>query len=771
MDFHIKKNWANRFVEWVTKNAKTSFLLCLIFFAFMVPGLQYFGEQYDVKIWFRETDSLLQNLNRFERQFGNDEKLIVAFKNPKGIFNEESLAYIEKMTESLWRLKDVVRVDSLSNFQQGEGVDDEIIIEPFLPEDWQKRPNLSQFLKDKKAQALSHKVLPDYLVSKDGKSVLFFCYLSKPENGGPPYSQIMANVEALFANNPPQNGEYYFLGDAQINHSFKKTAIDDMSFILPILLLLIVVYLAVLFRSLVAVFIPLFVIGTSLIGTMGAVFYLGYKFNNMMSILPAIIIATGIADSVHILMSFYQFLGEGKEQKDAVYSALKKNLIPTLLTTISTVIGFFSLTFTELMPIRSLGIAGAIGCFFAWLVTVFMVIPILLWVKIKVPGHFVNGQEKDIGRARKMTLLIARFRRSILCGSIILSMIALILACQVEVNSDPMKYFSMKMPIRIAHQVVESEFGGSSGPEIVIEAGGEDKIKEPSFLKNVEALKYWLEEKPFVNRSIDIVDTIKQMNKTLNGGDERFYLIPETKNMVAEELFLFSMGLPQGMDLNNRMTIKNDAIRMSIIWHIYDSQTWLKEVQVIEKKAEELNLKIWITGKFHLFQRMINYVVMTFFSSVSMAMGLVAILMMFVFRSFKLGLISLIPNVLPLIFGGALMYLLGIDLNIGSALVASVCLGIAIDDTIHFLSHFQKMQLKGKGIMENIEHTFRYTGSALIVTTMVLASGFGLYMLGNFVPNIHFGILCAIILTMALIIDLIFLPALLMTIFKEKEKF
>ncbi|MDC1175178.1 MMPL family transporter, partial [Bacteriovoracaceae bacterium] len=310
-------------------------------------------------------------------------------------------------------------------------------------------------------------------------------------------------------------------------------------------------------------------------------------------------------------------------------------------------------------------------------------------------------------------------------------------------------------------------FGGSSGPEILISSGKVDGIKDPAFLKKVEKLKNWLNEQNYVNKTIDIIDIIKDTNRSLHEGRQEFYTLPDTQKEVAQELFMYTLGLPQGMDLNNRMSLDYEMMRMSVLWSIYDTRGWLSGVKLILEKAKGFGLDAEVTGKFYLFQRMMDYIVFTFFKSVTLALFLVAILMMIVFKSIRIGLLSLIPNILPLILGGTIMYLTKIDLNIGSALVASVCLGIAVDDTIHFLANYIRLKEEGYNEVDTIASIFTYTGSALIVTTIILASGFGLYMFGNFIPNINFGLLCAVVLTMALIIDLVFLPALLLKLSKE----
>jgi len=230
------------------------------------------------------------------------------------------------------------------------------------------------------------------------------------------------------------------------------------------------------------------------------------------------------------------------------------------------------------------------------------------------------------------------------------------------------------------------------------------------------------------------------------------------------------MSLPQGMDLNNRVSLDNESIRMSILWNIKDTERWLFYLEDFKKKASSLGLNVGATGKSFLFHHMADYVVETFFYSITLALFFVSILMMIIFKSVKLGLLSLIPNMIPLLIGGAVMYFFKMNLNIGTALVASVCLGIAVDDTIHFLSNYYILRKKGIECKLAMAQVFTYTGNALFITTLILALSFGVFMFGDFIPNVYFGVLAAIVLSMAYIIDVIFLPALLFKLNSLKVK-
>lgn len=764
-----KSDWVSKLSRNIVNHPKKHILWVVLLFLSFLPGLLSFEEKYDVRIWFRDSDEHIKTLNQFERQFGNDENIVIALRSEQGIFTKDSLEMIHEITEKLWLVPEVLRVDSLTNYQITRVEQDDLYVEDFLYDDvnWTEVD-----LEAKKEEALSHRVIPHYLVSEDGLNAMIFARLVPTLDGSPNYANIVNASREIIASYEDRPGyEFHLIGEAAVNDAFREVSNHDTAFILPLLILLIVIYLLFAFRSVVAVTLPLIVTTMALLMSFGLCFMVGYSYNQILSILPAIVIAISIADSVHIIVTFFQYLGKGKTAKEATLVSLEKNLIPTILTTLSTMIGFLGLTVTELLPIRELGVLSAAGALFAWIATLFLVAPILSLSHFKVPEHF--KKMKDIQSASVFATryieTIKKFKWPIVSFFTIIILVSAYLTSLVRINSNPYDYFTDNIEIRHANKFIENTFGGNSGPELLIESGSPDGVKNVEFLKKVEKLKDWINSRDYVNKTIDIVDVIKEMNQNMNQGDPEFYKLPESQKHVAEYLFLYSMSLPQGMDMTNRVSLDYEAMRISVLWSIFDTRGWLKHVAEIEEKADELNLSVKSTGKFLLFQRMTDYVVMTFFQSVIMALFFVAILMTILFRSLKLGLLSLVPNILPLFFGGAFMYLMDIDLNIGSAIVASVCLGIAVDDTIHFLSHYYKQRALGLSRVDAMSNIMTYTGSALLFTTTILVSGFSLYLLADFIPSVNFGQLCAVVLTGALAVDLIYLPALLFCFQKEKQ--
>ncbi len=746
---------------------KTTAITFLIILA-LSAGLTQFSTKNDVRIWFEESDPKLDTLNYLEKTFGNDETLVIAVELKEGVkgnlFEPKHMKTIQSITESAWQIPQVIRVESLANYNYVTSENDEIIVEPFIGDRFEK-----SFLQERKLIASNDPVIKGYLIDEKAKLALIFAHLVSSNVQTLKYKDINLEARKILKNQSSKDLNFYLTGKAALNYGFEEVSMGDVQKILPLLLLLIIAYLFYVFRSFKAMVLPFVIVFTTVTATLGLGFWLGIHFSAILAILPIILVAIGIADSVHIMVNFFQFRGKGQDKILAIENTVKKNFVPTFLTSFSTGIGLFSLMATKLVPIRHLGLLAGLGCMLAWLFTIFFLIPLLLKIDYKIPPIFSEKKETS-NLSLSFYNFILKNRYPIVLVTFILALGGLYLAKDIRTNADPDSYFSEDASISIANEAVKRHVGGSAGPDLIIDAGGVDKAKDPQFLKKVSEFNQWLRSLEPVNNTVSVLDIIKKMNQVLHNNDESFYQIPNTQNEVAQYLFLYTLSVPPGMDINNRISLDYSALRISLLWTVYDTQAWAIYRDKIKAKAKELGLDLKIAGKANLFQDMIDYVVETFVRSIFMAMLFVALCLSLFFGSLKIGLISLIPNLLPLTFGAATMALFGMDLNLGTSLVASVCLGIAVDDTIHFLSNYYKHEDLGWSTEKNITTIFEYTGSALIITTLILSSAFGLYILGDFLPNVNFGILCAVTLMAALLVDLIFLPAFMIMIGGKKGK-
>ncbi|MCB1042452.1 MAG: MMPL family transporter [Acidobacteria bacterium] len=762
-----KKTLSMKTADLILRFPKSAMLLGLVMAVLAIPGVTRLQSDFTYRIWFRDGDPLLETFDRFERRFGNDEAVAVVIHSPSGIFDTESTTLLQNLTKDMWQVAEIIRVDSLTNYNwtHAEVVDgeDELFVDPLIP-DPDDQALTEEVLKERESVAVNHEVIPGYLVSQDGKTAVIFARLKPAIGGSPDFEKVIQGTrEKIKAYEGLGDHEFYLTGNAAVTQTFKEVTQQDMQVMVPALLGAIVLFLLFFFRRLSGMLMPLIVIVASISITMGLSGWLGIKINNLTAIVPHILIAIAIADAVHIMVTFFQFRQKGLERLEAIRGTLVKNLQPTLLTSISTAIGFFSFATAKITPIMSMGVLAGVGTLIAWVVTILVLSPMLALIPINIKQ---KPEEKRTFEPSTWSLSYTRWlqqwRTPVLILFAVFSVISLYVASRNVVNSDPFKYFAPSVPTRVANEFIEENLGGSMGLEIVVNSGEKDGIYEPEFLNKVDVFQDWLNELPYVTKTVSLVDIVKQINRSLHNEAQEAYVIPDDRGLIAQELLLYTMGLPQGMELTDRMTLDYDMIRLTAMWTLHESRTSLVEMKRIEAKAAELGLNAYVTGKTPLWHGLNPYVVGTFIVSISLALVLVSILMVVVFRSVRLGLLSMIPNTVPLIFGGAIMTILNKPLDIGTVIVASVCLGIAVDDTIHFLSNFNRWRQSGADTSYAVAQVITHTGPALLVTTVILVAGFGTFAFASFVPNINFGIMTAIILTTALIADFTLLPAMLL---------
>ncbi len=778
-EMKLANSWATFIVNKPYK-ALGLFLIALLVF---LPGVLSIQSKWSPRIWFDEGHPQIERLNRFEQQFGSDTFISLGFYHPEGVFNNEVLKVIQQVTEEMWLVKDVIRVESLSNYNIIKAEGDDIIINSFLEEINEKSLLSSERLNALRSEALADDVLPDFFLSKDSTYAILYAYLI-PGLGGKEPNFIKAVAQTREIIKKYQTGDLKILltGPAAGNDAFREVSRSDNIKLIPFMFFFIVVLLFIQFRSYSTIILSLGLIGTTIGVTFGMMGHIGIIFNSLLAAIPGVLLAICIADAVHIFTSYFYFRSLEYHSKEAIHLSLIKNFQPTLLTSFSTAISFASITHTDIAPIRDLGILCCFGTLMAWLFTYLIIGPLLSLASKKLDLYPVKtfefyrfiGKKNHSQRSRASSYLMAHFilkaRYPIIFSFIIISVLSVIIALRNEVNSDPMKYFHESVPIRQAYDFTGTKLDGLRGIELVVDSGKAEGIKEPDFLNRLDKFMNWMVTDKDITRVRSAREIIKKMNQTLHQGKQSEYRIPDSAEAVGQLLFLYTIGLPQGMDLNNQFTLDNRLLRIKVTWKIGSSkESEIKKDYLIEK-AKEFGLDMAAGGNAPIYLSMNQKVVETFFSSMAMALCLVSLLLFLVYRDFFISILAMLPNVIPLIFGGALMELLDKPIDIGTSIVSTVCLGIAVDDTIHFISSYKQYRSHGLNPIDAITETFLVTGKALVVTTILLVVGFGAFIFADFVPNRNFGLLCSMILALALLTDLLFLPALLLTIDRGDKK-
>lgn len=772
-----KSKISYRFSNWIVNNPLKSLSIVLLFLVVMVPAIWTIKSSYTPKVWFDADHPKIQQLNIFEKRFGNDQTAVIGLYHPDGIFQKEILQEIVRLSDELWKVTDVIRVETVANYNYIYSEEDDIINEPFITEDTDLSP--ANLIKMKK-KALSDEVIPDFYISKDGTYAILYTWMRPYFDGEPDFSLVIDDLRRITKDSNKISGlEVFITGDAAANDAFREISGNDNKSIIPFMILFVMVLLFVNFRSLTAVGLPFILIVITVAITFGAMGWLNLTMSSLLSSIPGVLLAICLADAVHILNTYFHFRQEGKNSKDSTLYSLVKNFQPTLLTSVSTAISFFSITQTEIAPVRDLGILCGFGTLLAWLFTYILLGPILVLLsdfldkkKVKTFSFtkLVESKSNDSkALARRSALLIDKFKYPIIAIFVTLTSTSIYFSMKNEVNSDPIKYFHESVPVRKAYDFASTKMDGLRGFELVIDSGKAEGVKDPEFLRRLDAYMEWLRKEPEITNVKSIMEVIKKMNKLLHEENEEYYKIPDSNKAVAEILFLYTLGLPQGMDLNNQITLDNRRLRMRVIWTIETSKETEIKVNYLTEKAKEFGITAEAGGNLPIYMVMNTIVVSSFFKSMAMALLLVSLLLLFVFRDFWISFFSMLPNTIPLAMGGAVMFFLGKYVDIGTSLVYTVCLGIAVDDTIHFVASYKNYRADGLTQMDAIIETFHITGKALVVTTLLLVAGFGSFAFADFVPNRNFGMLCSIILTLALLTDLLFLPALLLVVDRKEN--
>lgn len=764
----MSKNARNRapshaFTSFITQRPWLTLLAGLLLVGGIGTGMGRMRANFTHTAFFEQDDPQLQRFEKFERRFGNDDAVIVVVHSPSGIFDAESAELLRSLTERMWHVSEVIRVDSLANFQWVHARGDEIEIEPLLPREGEFSAEL---LAQREKIALEHEILPGYLISEDGRSALVYARIKPGLDAPPNAQQITADTKEVIAKLQGGDHEFHLTGGPIVNDAFRESSENDMTKLVPALLGVVALLLVAIFRRMGGVVMSFVVIAATLVAALAMSGWLGIEMSSVTFTLPQILIAVCVADAVHLLVSFYRARRAGLPRREAAAHSLQKNLVATLLTSLTTALGFFSFATANLPPVAGLGMLAGIGTIFAWGISYLILGPLMvLWPGKELTGG-AAGDEDALHEATPRSLafvdLIARFRLPIVLGFIALAAGSAVLGLRNIVNSNPYEYFRDDVPVHVAQDFILEQLSGVASFELVVDAQREDGIKDPDFMRRVEKFEAAVLALPGVTRSISLVDILRQMNRALNGGDDAAYRLPETTAGIAQQLLLYTMGLPQGMDVNDRVTIKNDALRVTLISTITDSNTAVATARQLEELGKKQGLQVRATGKLLLYQSLNGHVVDSFLRSLLLAIGLIGVVMLVSFRSLELGVISAIPNVVPLVFGGGALYFLSGTLDIGSVMVASVCLGIAVDNTIHIITNYNRHVAEGSTPRMALAQLIAHAGPAMMTTTLVLVAGFSTLAFGTFIPNVYFGLLTAIILTMGFVTDLVLLPAILL---------
>ena len=527
--------------------------------------------------------------------------------------------------------------------------------------------------------------------------------------------------------------------------------------------------MVLLLRSFSGTFATLVVIIFSIAGTMGAVGWFGFYLTGPSVSAPTMIMTLAVADCIHILTSYYYEMRQGTAKKEALQESLRVNFKPILLTSITTAIGFMSMNFSDSPPFRDLGNMVAIGVMLAFVfsITVFPALLMLLPVKASK-----ISPERNYGIMEKFAEFVVEKRKVLLPTTAVIIVALASFLPQNKLDDNFVEYFDTTVPFRIATDFMEENLSGFSSIEISIDSRVSGGINDPKFLNTVSDFSEWLRAKEVTDHVSTLSDVLKRLNKNMHADDQAFYKLPEDRELSAQYLLLYEMSLPYGLDLNNQLNVDKSSTR---VIGTFKNLTSVEQIDLEENMYQWFaknapNYQVSISSPTLMFAHIGQRNITSMLFGTTVALILISLLLGLALGSVRYGVISLLPNLIPASVGFGLWYFMDGQIGLALSVVAGMTLGIVVDDTVHFLTKYKHARDKySKSSEEAVKYAFSSVGRALWITTLVLVAGFMVLAQSTFSLNADMGLLTAVTIAVALIVDFLFLPPLLMLLDGNKD--
>lgn len=760
----------NKFFSFVDKHPVWVILVCLILAVIAGSGEQKLIFKGDYRVFFGPDNPQLIAYESMQKIYSkNDNVNFVVVPADGNVFTPEHLAALKQLTRESWQIPYSTRVDSITNFQHSFAEEDDIVVEDLVMD----TTSLSADDLDKiKNIAVNEPSLINKIISTKGDVSVVNVTVRFPEiNPIFEVPEVAASARAIkekfLADNP--GSQVYLSGMVMMNTAFSESSMSDSAKLTPLMFLVVIVVIGLLLRTISGTIATVLVIKMSIACTMGLAGWLGFYLTSPSALAPTMILTLAVADCVHILTSMFYEMRQGTDKRKAIIKSLQLNFRPIAITSITTAIGFLCMNFSDSPPYRDLGNLVAIGVMLAFIfsVTIFPALLTLLPIKVKV------NKENQQPKMSKLADFVINKRKMLLPLMSIAIMAFAINLPNNELNDDFVKYFDERVPFRVATDFMQENVSGMTILEISVESGEANGINHPDYLSAVAKFSDWLRQQPETDNVNTITDILKRLNKNMHGDDTTWYKLPDSQEMSAQYLLLYEMSLPYGLDLNNQINVDKSSTRVTVTFENLTTDQMIDLEHRINdwfsQNASEYN--IVIASPSLMFAHIGERSVRSLLIGTTTALLLISVLLGIALKSWRYGVVSLIPNLLPVTVGFGIWALVDGQIGIALAVVAGMTLGIVVDDTVHFLSKYlHARQQKAADPVDAVHYAFGNVGSALWITTCVLAAGFMVLAQSSFKTNADMGLLTAITLFIALIIDFLFLPPLLMAIDKNKIK-
>ncbi len=743
----------------ISHRFKSIFLLSILIL-FISSGMRFLETPSGYRGFVENEFTHYKNITNLEEKYGQIDVLSYAIKADKGdIFQKDVLLLIDELTDNSWQTPYSSRVESITNHQYTKVNGDDIDIGDFITDiDSLNEEDLTKL----KSLALKEDNVVHFILSENAKASLVNIYLEMPEDenfSGP--MEFAEKQQEYFKEKYPD----IFVGIAgtvQYAHNFQTTAERDGQTMYPIFIILIFVLSYILLRSVLASVITLFVIILSILPSMGSAGWFGFDVNPPLIIAPIIILTIALAHSIHIISIAMTNMSEGMDRNQAIVESMKINFVPVFLTSLTTAIGMGGVNLGKIPAYSEMANTVVMGSAYSFILSVTLLPILFSLLPIKSKGKPVI----ILGALERLGVFIAKFKYTLLITMGAISLVLFSFLGNLYFDEKWDNYFDRVPAWLEVKDVVDKEFGSSFFLFADIKTDQSDGITDPEYLKKLDDFSNYLEEQyTFINVTT-VSNVIKTLNKNMNGGQEEYYSIPDNKALIAQYLLLYEFSVPFGMDLKNQMTADKSDSRLLVRINYGTASEVVKINDEIIKWINS-NMGPYKTDGLAGIPVMFSYLNQE--NSIGLMTGLafsfafIVILVGFALRSLKYGLISIIPNIVPFILGFGIIGALTSGMIQGPHQTSVlISIGLVVDATIHFLTKYKKAIALGLSPQDSIQYCFKYVGYPIIIASICLFIGFLFLTQSIFISNYIIGGMCALIIAIALLVDLLLLPALLL---------
>lgn len=760
----IWDRWANRIADGVVGWPKTVIAACLIITVVLAAGNAFYRNTLNYQFFFSEDNPQLQAFESLQADYNRTEAVFIAVEPQDGdVFSPSSLQLLEAMTEAAWQIPYSLRVDSLVNFQHTEGSEDGLTLYGLF--EGAEKLSDEERLRRKKV-ALSEPSLVNALVSPSGDVAGIRVTINLPgvalEKETPEVVLYVRRMVAEFEESHP-GLRTYLTGQIVVDQAFPESTEGDMGFVWPAFFVVMVLLLVAIFRNFSFMLVTMLVGVLAIAAGMGALGWTHMRVNAAVTAAPIMILTLAIADCIHLLSSYRQQRDAGMSAEQAWRVSLRLNLFPVFLTSFMTLAGFLTLHFNDSPPYQALGYVVASGVAFAFLYAV----PFLPAWMLVMPHKTLSTAQNAASSARmgQLGLWIARHPKKVIALALLPAVFLSVSVLKNRINDNPVHYFGESQEMRQHLEFVNQRITGLGTLNYSLNSMEKGGVADPEYLTRLEAFTQWLKAQPGVVQVDSLADVIKRINRSLHSEDPAYYRIPEERALAAQYLLLYQLSLPVGVDISNLLTLDQSASRVRVAmnntegsYHIeldQAAQNWLRANTPEAMWSEGASAPLMFA---HIGQRSTEGILWGLLGS----LVLMSFILIRVLRSAVLGVLSLVSNLVPVAMGFGVWAWVNGDIDLGITVTFAIAFGIVVDDTIHFLSKYQRLRVEdGLPAEEALSKAFSSVGMALLVTSIVLIAGFA--MLGFSAMNItsHMALLTTVTIFMAFLVDFFLVPPLL----------